>query len=60
MADVEVIQVVRTNLERRGKGVDGDPVRRIEQFWSLDGRLLAENDPDGSTYLPIPASWTEG
>lgn len=45
MKEVEVIKVVRTYLMRRGKGVPGSPVRIIEQFWSLDGTLLAENDP---------------
>jgi len=40
-----VIQVVQTTLLRRGEGKsEGDPVRVIEQFWSLDGELLAEND----------------
>jgi predicted lipid-binding transport protein (Tim44 family) len=41
----EVIQVIHTNLEKRGMGVEGDPVRRVEQYWSLDGQLLFENDP---------------
>lgn len=44
--NAEVIQVIRTTLERRGDGkVQGDPVRLIEQFWSFDGERLAENDP---------------
>lgn len=43
--EAEVIQVIRTKLLRRGKGKDYDPIRIIEQFWSLDGKLLAENDP---------------
>jgi hypothetical protein len=42
MDAAEVMQVIRTTLLRRGKGVDGDPVRIITQFWSLDGQLLAE------------------
>jgi len=42
--DVEIIKVVRTNLTKRGNNTDGDPTRFVEQFWSLDGRLLAEND----------------
>ena len=45
MPDVEVIQVVRTYLLRRGAGVEGDPIRIITQYWSLDGELLAEVDP---------------
>lgn len=44
--EVEVIQVVRTLLLRRGVGkYMNDPIRIIEQFWSFDGKLLAENDP---------------
>lgn len=43
--DVEVIEVVRTRLEKRGKGTNDDPIRRITQYWSPDGVLLAEVDP---------------
>lgn len=43
-ADAEVIQVIRTRLLRRGNG-STTPIRIIEQFWSLDGELLAEVDP---------------
>ena len=43
--DAEVIQVIRTTLERRGEGVENDPIRRITQYWTLDGDLLAEVDP---------------
>jgi hypothetical protein len=45
--NAEVIQVIRTELERRGTGAEGDPYRRIEQYWTLDGKLLFENDPYG-------------
>lgn len=47
MKNAEVIQVIRTRLLRRGRGrTEADePVRIIEQYWSLDGQLLAENDP---------------
>ena len=41
---VQLIQVIRTELELRGNGTT-EIMRRIEQFWSLDGKLLAENDP---------------
>ncbi len=37
--------VIITRLECRGKGVEGDPVRRITQIWSLQGDLMAEIDP---------------
>ena len=43
--NAEVIQVIRTYLTTRGKGVDGDPIRRITQYWTTDGQLLAEVDP---------------
>ena len=43
--EVEVIEVVRTRLQRRGQGVVGDPVRILTQYWSLEGELLAEIDP---------------
>ena len=42
---VEVIRVIRTELELRGDGTEKEPYRRIEQFWSLAGDLLWENDP---------------
>lgn len=42
--EVELIQVIRTTNQRRGEGVAGDPVRRITQYWSLTGDLLAEVD----------------
>lgn len=45
MDSVRVIQVVETTLTRRGKGIESDPIRIVRQYWSLDGRLLAEVDP---------------
>jgi len=43
--ECQVIKVIRTTLTGRGKGKEGSVYRKIEQFWSLDGELLAENDP---------------
>ena len=41
-----VIQVIVTNLTRRGSGkTPEDTVRVITQYWSFDGALLAEVDP---------------
>ena len=40
-----VSQVIQTNLERKGAGTEKDPVRRITQYWTTDGHLLAEVDP---------------
>lgn len=46
MDECKVIQVIETSILRRGKGVIGDPIRVITQYWSLDGKLLAEVDPN--------------
>lgn len=43
MDSVRVLEVVETTLTRRGNGKD-DPVRIVTQYWSKDGRLLAEVD----------------
>lgn len=40
----KVIQVIETEITR-GKGVEGDPLRGVTQYWSLEGDLLAEADP---------------
>lgn len=48
----KVIQVIDTT-KRRGKGIDGDPMRIIQQYWSLEGKLLAEVDPFPD-YLDCP------
>lgn len=47
----QVIQVIVTE-NARGEGVAGDPIRLVREFWSLDGRLLAEVDPhmDGGRF----------
>jgi hypothetical protein len=39
---VRVIEVVAA----RGAGVINDPIRQVVQYWSFDGTLLAEDDPD--------------
>ena len=41
---VALIQVIRTELSKRGEGTEEDPIRLIIQYWSLDGELLAEVD----------------
>lgn len=43
--NAHLIQVIETSLETRGAGVAGDPIRRITQYYSPDGTLLAEKDP---------------
>lgn len=46
MVKVELIQVIKTNLTKRGTGkTEQEFVRRVTQYWSLDGELLAEVDP---------------
>lgn len=39
----EIIKVIHT-YSLIGKGTKEDPVRHINQYWDLDGTLLAEND----------------
>jgi hypothetical protein len=43
--EVRVQQVIITRNARRGRGVAEDPLRVITQIWSMDGELIAENDP---------------
>ena len=45
MDSAEVVQLIHTNLLRRGAGKEGDPIRVIDQYWTLDGQLLFEFDP---------------
>jgi len=37
-----IIEVIET-WDRRGKGIDDDPVRRVYQLWSKEGKLLHED-----------------
>lgn len=41
--EAEVIKVIHT-VALCGEGVEGDPIREVVQYWSLDGELLAEQD----------------
>jgi len=43
--DVAVVQMIRTRLTVRGEGIKGDPCRRIEQYWDMQGNLVVEIDP---------------
>lgn len=40
---VELVEVIHV-VAARGKGTEEDPVRPVEQYWSKEGDLLAEND----------------
>jgi len=39
----KIIQVIETK-SLRGMGTNEDMCRYVMQYWSLDGKLLAEND----------------
>ncbi|MEM5777673.1 MAG: hypothetical protein QXJ06_04485 [Candidatus Aenigmatarchaeota archaeon] len=41
---VEVIKVIHVSITR-GDGSKDNVVRNVNQYWSLDGEFLAENDP---------------
>lgn len=40
----KVIQVIETK-SIRGAGTEKDLSREVTQYWSLDGKILAEHDP---------------
>ena len=44
MEIAELIEIIHLKI-RRGKGTDEDIIRLVDQYWSKDGKLLAENDP---------------
>lgn len=56
MKEVEVVQLIRTRLLRKGNG-DTTPIRIIEQYWSMDGELVFEDDPSAEIVTPerLPA-----
>lgn len=46
MDQARVIQVIETTLTRKGDGKTAETaIRLVTQYWSLDGKLLAEVDP---------------
>lgn len=45
MDKVEVLQLIKTTLTRRGKGVEESPIRIITQYWDFEGNLIFEVDP---------------
>lgn len=56
----KVIQVIETNLTRRGNG-STTPIRIVRQYWSLNGGFLAEVDPLPERSLaPTPAQLVQG
>jgi len=44
MFDAKEIKLIRTELGITGNGVD-DPIRRLIQYWSHDGKLIIQYDP---------------
>lgn len=40
---VRIIEVIEVSGVR-GKGVEGDAIRNVYQYWTFDGRMLAESD----------------
>lgn len=40
----QVIKVIEAE-EPEGKGIESDPYRIVKRYYTLDGKLLAENDP---------------
>lgn len=47
---VQVLQVIRTEIERRGRGTPDDPVRVVTQLWTMEGELVAEIDRHAPTH----------
>lgn len=43
-SSARIVQVIET-VANRGLGIEGNPIRNVTQYWSLDGTLLAESDP---------------
>ena len=41
----KVISVIQTE-SLRGLGTVGDPCRMVTQYWSMNGKFLAEYDPE--------------
>lgn len=50
--DVVCMEVIITTMQTRGKGLPGDPIRRITQVWTKAGELIAEYDPHKTVYIP--------
>jgi hypothetical protein len=52
---VRPVTFIVTTLEKRGAGKDGDPVRKVAQFWTEDGAFVMEFDPCSET----PMLWSQ-
>jgi hypothetical protein len=52
---VEIVEVIFVSTSR-GDGTPSNPLRSVYQYWSKDGRLLADNDslfhcPESASYM---------
>ncbi len=46
MEELKVRTMVVIEVERkRGCGTEEDPIRKVIQYWDLNGNLLTEHDP---------------
>ena len=54
----KLIQVIETNLTLRGTGeTEEDRIRIVRQYWSLDGKFLAEaDDCRDATFTKTPTN----
>jgi hypothetical protein len=46
MNETRIIKLIYTQM-RVGSGVADDPVRLMDQLWTIDGMLIAQYDPSG-------------
>jgi hypothetical protein len=51
MTELRIIQLIETSILRRGKGVEGDPVRIVEQYWDMEGNLCFEYDTHTEKFI---------
>lgn len=42
--DVQIKQIIITQLKTKGDGTDDNPHRIATQFWDMEGNLIAEFD----------------
>ena len=45
-----IVELIYTE-DRRGEGVKDDPARMVQQLWTKDGTLVAEQDSFGKSYF---------
>lgn len=49
MSSVQIIEVIHLKFIRGLRALD-DPCRYVQQWWTKEGRMIAENDPFDSIY----------